>query len=93
MGPESKQTIDAANLEALRREIAQAKTIADGRGLIAVNVMKALNAYAASVRTALGLAPMPLSLALACRLTLPDLARDFPTASLVPILSDARACN
>lgn len=90
MGPESKQTIDAANLEALRREIAQAKTIADDRGLIAVNVMKALNAYAASVRTALEAGADAVVVGAGLPLDLPDLARDFPTASLVPILSDAR---
>ena len=90
MGPESKETIDAANLEALRREIAQAKAIAAGRGLIAVNVMKALNAYAASVRTALEAGADAVVVGAGLPLDLPDLARDFPAAGLVPILSDAR---
>lgn len=90
MGPESKETIDAANLEALRREIARAKAISGGRGLIAVNVMKALNAYASSVRTALESGADAIVVGAGLPLDLPDLARDFPAAGLVPILSDAR---
>ena len=94
MGPESKETIDAANLEALRREIAQAKAIAAGRGLIAVNVMKALNAYAASVRTALQAgAADAVVVGAGLPLDLPDLARDFRAAGLVPILPMLVACN
>ena len=43
----------AARLEALAREIQAARAIAGGRGLLAVNVMRAVSDYAASVRTAL----------------------------------------
>ncbi|HAL37868.1 MAG TPA: 2-nitropropane dioxygenase, partial [Polaromonas sp.] len=51
--PDARQLIDAANLEGLDREIRRAREIAQGRGLIAVNVMKALSAYEAYVRQAL----------------------------------------
>src|SRR3954470_20131711 len=41
-GPQAKAAIDTANREALHREIRRAREISQGRGLIAVNVMKAL---------------------------------------------------
>jgi len=90
VGPESRLLIDAANLEALRREITLARGIADGRGLLAVNVMKALNAYAPSVTTALQAGADAIVVGAGLPLDLPDLARDFPDALLIPILSDAR---
>lgn len=40
-------------VEALQREIAEARKLAGGRGLLAVNVMRAVSAYAALVRTSL----------------------------------------
>ena len=51
--PDARQRIDAANLVALDREIHRAREIAGGRGLIAVNIMKALSAYDIYVRQAL----------------------------------------
>ena len=45
VGAAAKAAIDAANLEALGREIAAARRIAAGRGLLAVNVMRAVSAY------------------------------------------------
>jgi nitronate monooxygenase len=44
--------IDAANLEALDREITAARALAQGHGLIAVNVMRAVSSYADYVRQA-----------------------------------------
>ncbi|MBP6778022.1 MAG: nitronate monooxygenase, partial [Piscinibacter sp.] len=38
----TKAVVDAANLEALEREIAAARTLAGGRGLLAINVMRAV---------------------------------------------------
>ena len=49
----AKQAIDEANLEALEREIAAARALAGGRGLLAINVMRAVNEYAPSVTRAL----------------------------------------
>src|SRR5689334_22928079 len=39
-GPEAKAQIDAANKEGLDREIRRARALSQGRGLIAVNVMR-----------------------------------------------------
>lgn len=50
--PDAKGKIDAANLEALDREIRAARALAQGRGLLAVNVMRALTEYAHYVRRA-----------------------------------------
>ena len=52
-GPQLKNVINAANVEALRREIASARQLAGGSGLLAVNVMRAVSDYASSVQTAL----------------------------------------
>lgn len=90
VGDEAKQAIDAANLEALRREIRAARTLAGGQGLLAVNVMRALSAYAVSVQVALEEGVDAVVVGAGLPLDLPDLAREFPRTALVPILSDAR---
>ena len=89
-GPAAKAAIDEANLVALRREIAAAREIAGGRGLLAVNVMRAVGEYAASVRTALEAGIDAVVVGAGLPLDLPELAREHPKALLVPILSDAR---
>jgi nitronate monooxygenase len=89
-GAGAKAQIDAANQEALAREIRRARTISGGRGLIAVNVMKALEQYETYVRQALESGADALAVGAGLPLDLPDLARDFPHVALVPILSDAR---
>jgi nitronate monooxygenase len=89
-GPDAKAVIDAANQEALAREIRRARALAGGRGLIAVNVMKALDQYETYVRQALESGADALAVGAGLPLDLPELARDFPQVGLVPILSDAR---
>ena len=86
----TKAAIDAANLEALRREIAAARALAQGRGLLAVNVMRAVSEYAALVRTSLEAGIDAVVVGAGLPLDLPDLAREHPQTALVPILSDAR---
>ena len=86
----AKAAIDAANQVALRREIAAAQALAQGRGLLAVNVMRAVSAYAESVSTALEAGIDAVVVGAGLPLDLPDLAREHPRALLVPILSDAR---
>lgn len=91
--PELKAVIDAANLEALQREIAAARALSQGRGLLAVNVMRAVGEYAASVRTALEAGIDAVVVGAGLPLDLPDLAREHPAALLIPILSDARGVS
>ncbi len=89
-GPAAKRQIDAANLVALGREISKAREIAGGRGLLAVNVMRAVNEYQHYVTCALECGIDAVVVGAGLPLDLPELARDFPDAALVPILSDAR---
>jgi nitronate monooxygenase len=89
-GPGAKAQIDAANREALAREIRRARGIARGRGLIAVNVMRALDQYETYVRQALDSGADALAVGAGLPLDLPDLAREHPHVALIPILSDAR---
>lgn len=86
----ARELIDAANLLALDREIQGARQIAGGKGLIAVNVMKALSAYEAYVRQALDSGADAIVVGAGLPLDLPEIARDFPATALIPILSDAR---
>jgi len=88
--PDAAQLIDSANLEGLDREIRRARDIAQGRGLIAVNIMKALSAYEAYVRQALASGADALVVGAGLPLDLPELAREHPDTLLIPILSDAR---
>jgi len=87
---QARELIDAANLEALSREIAAARVRSGGRGLLAINVMRAVSAYAASVRCALEAGIDAVVVGAGLPLDLPDLAQDHPRAALIPILSDAR---
>ena len=90
VGERAKAVIDAVNLEALEREIRMAQTRAAGQGLIAVNVMRAVSAYAPSVTRALECGIDVVAVGAGLPLDLPDLARDHPRVALLPILSDAR---
>lgn len=89
-GDAAKTAINAANLEALRREIRAARELAQGFGLLAVNVMRAVGEYAASVSTALQEGIDAVVVGAGLPLDLPDLAQDHPKTALIPILSDAR---
>jgi nitronate monooxygenase len=82
--------IDAANLEALGREIRAARELAQGRGLLAINVMRAVSEYAHCVTYALEHGIDAVVVGAGLPLDLPDLAQDHPGAALIPILSDAR---
>ena len=86
----AKQAINAANLEALEREIRAARELAQGRGLLAINVMRAVSEYGPSVQRALECGIDAVVVGAGLPLDLPDLAQDHPGAALIPILSDAR---
>jgi nitronate monooxygenase len=89
-GPQAKARIEAANLEALEREIAGARERSQGRGLVALNVMRAVSAYTDSVKRALAAGVDAVVVGAGLPLDLPDLAQDHPKTLLIPILSDAR---
>ena len=86
----AKLAINAANLEALAREIAAARELSGGRGLLAINVMRAVSEYGPSVTRALECGIDAVVVGAGLPLDLPDLAHDHPKALLLPILSDAR---
>lgn len=90
VGPDAKAAIDAANLVALDREIVAARALSDGRGLIAVNVMRAVSEYAPYVKRAMESGIDAVVVGAGLPLDLPELAADHPDVALVPILSDAR---
>jgi nitronate monooxygenase len=86
----ARQIIDSANLEAIEREVIAARQRAGGRGLVAINVMRAVSLYAATVKRALEAGVDAVVVGAGLPLDLPDLAQDHPRAALIPILSDAR---
>lgn len=85
-----KSVLDALNLIALDREIRAALETAQGSGMIAVNVMKAVTEHAALVRQACASGAQAIVMGAGLPLDLPDLAGDFPDVALIPILSDVR---
>jgi nitronate monooxygenase len=87
---DTKATINAANLEGLTRQVRSARELSQGRGLLAMNVMRAVSDYAASVKQALEAGIDAVVVGAGLPLDLPDLAQDHPKALLIPILSDAR---
>lgn len=89
-GPDAKKRIDTANLEALEREVAAARRLAGGVGLLAMNVMRAVSDYAAYVRRSFDAGIDAIVVGAGLPLDLPDLASGHPGVLLVPILSDAR---
>ncbi len=83
--------IEQANLVALDREIRAAREIAGGRGMIAVNVMRAVSQYADYVRQACRSGADAIVVGAGLPFDLPELTADYPEVALVPILSEARA--
>lgn len=84
------QVVRDANLEALDREIQRAKEIAGGRGLIAVNVMRAVSQYETLVQQACKSGADAVVVGAGLPLDLPELTADYPNVALIPILSDVR---
>ncbi|CAD6535001.1 NAD(P)H-dependent flavin oxidoreductase [Paraburkholderia metrosideri] len=82
-------TLEHANLTALKREIHAAKALGEGHGMIAVNVMKALNAQADYVRVACENAADAIVMGAGLPLDLPEMTHGHDIA-LIPILSDSR---
>ena len=85
-----RATVTAANMTALDREIRAAKALARGRGIVAVNIMRAVSDYPSAVRQACASGIDAIVMGAGLPLDLPDLAADFPDVALIPLLSDAR---
>ncbi|MBL8541384.1 MAG: nitronate monooxygenase [Betaproteobacteria bacterium] len=88
-----RAAIEQANLVALDREIRAARAIADGRGMIAVNVMRAVSQYADYVRQSCASGADAIVMGAGLPLDLPELTAAFPDVALIPILSDARGVS
>jgi len=85
-----KAAIDRANLVALDREVGAALVLSEGKGMIAVNVMRAVSEYAHYVRQSCESGAQALVVGAGLPLDLPEMVADFPDVALIPILSDAR---
>ncbi|WP_293775878.1 nitronate monooxygenase family protein [uncultured Oxalicibacterium sp.] len=85
-----KEAINAANLVALDREIRAARQLAQGNGMVAVNIMRAVADYAAYVRQSCESGADAIVVGAGLPMDLPELAADFPNVALIPILSDVR---
>jgi len=86
----NKAAIWQANRIALDREIVAAKKIANGRGLVAVNVMRAVSQYQEYVRQSCESGADAIVMGAGLPLELPDMVANFPKVALFPILSDVR---
>ncbi|MBY0446958.1 MAG: nitronate monooxygenase, partial [Burkholderiales bacterium] len=82
--------IDKTNLTALDREIRAAKEIANGCGMIAVNVMKAVRDHVALVKQACESGADAIVMGAGLPIDLPEMTSEHPKVALIPILSDAR---
>lgn len=89
-GVRDREALDQLNLEALDREVRLAKAQSEGRGAIAVNVMKAVDEHPALVRQACESGADAIVMGAGLPLDLPETTADFPKVALIPILSDAR---
>lgn len=88
-----KGEMDRANLIALDREIMSAKDIAQGNGMIAVNVMKAVTEHPQLVRQSCESGADAIVMGAGLPFDLPEMAAEFPKVALIPILSDVRGIN
>jgi nitronate monooxygenase len=92
-GLRDREVLDGHNLVALDREIRAALELSQGRGAVAVNVMKAVAAHAGYVRQSCESGAHAIVMGAGLPLDLPEMARDFPDVALVPILSEARGVS
>ena len=85
-----RDLIDRVNLIALDREIKAARLASEGRGLIAVNVMKAVREHPALVRQTCESGADVLVMGAGLPIDLPEMVANYPKIALVPILSESR---
>lgn len=89
----TKETMDRANLTALDREIKMAKETAQGEGMVAVNVMKAVTEHPQLVQQACESGIDAIVMGAGLPLDLPEMAKNYPGVVLIPILSDVRGIS
>ncbi len=85
-----KDLINRLNLLALDREVRNACEMADGHGLVSVNIMRAVSEYANNVRQSCESGAAAIVVGAGLPLDLPDLTAAYPDVALIPILSDSR---
>ena len=85
-----RDELNRLNFIALDREIQAALDLAGGHGMVAVNVMKAVDAHPAYVRQACASGAQAIVMGAGLPLDLPELTEGYPDVALIPILSDAR---
>ncbi len=86
----SEDKSNRLNCTALDREIKQALYESQGRGMIAVNVMKAVKNHVALVHQACESGAHAIAMGAGLPLELPDWTSNFPNIKLIPILSESR---
>lgn len=87
---QGQEGINRLNLIALDREIKGALTRAEGHGMVAVNVMKAVDNHAALVRQACESGAHAVVMGAGLPLDLPEMTASHPDVALIPILSESR---
>jgi nitronate monooxygenase len=92
-GCRDQAQLEGFNLIALDREIKAALALAEGRGAIAVNVMKAVRVHKDYVRQSCESGAHAIVMGAGLPLDLPEVARDFPEVALIPLLSDVRGTS
>ncbi|MEQ4618555.1 MAG: nitronate monooxygenase family protein [Corticimicrobacter sp.] len=85
-----RELINQVNRVALDREIKAAQTQAKGRGMIAVNVMKAVRDHVELVRQACESGADAIVMGAGLPTDLPEMTEDYPKVNLIPILSEVR---
>ncbi|MGN0367874.1 MAG: NAD(P)H-dependent flavin oxidoreductase [Wujia sp.] len=81
-----------ANLRALKQEIAHALKLSDGNGMVAVNIMVAVNHYEETVQCAIESGVHAIISGAGLALTLPSLVGDRDVA-IAPIVSSGKAAR
>lgn len=90
----SEEKYTSLNCTALDREIQKAKSASEGKGLIAVNVMKAVKDHAAYVRQACESGADVVVMGAGLPLDLPEMTEGYhKDVALLPILSESRGIN
>lgn len=87
---QGQDAINRLNRIALDREVRAALETADGHGLVAVNVMKAVDDHAALVRQACESGAHAVVMGAGLPLDLPEMTAEHPEVALIPILSESR---